>query len=81
MRTRSQTKKENAIAESLHNEFIIDFDEASEAWMQNKKRMGNGMYKYVCAKRGRNNNLCISACLPGEIYCKTHIKMYNDGKL
>ena len=58
----------------------IDFDEASKAWKSNKKSLGNGMYKYVCARR-HNNNACISKCLAGEIYCKTHQQMFLAGKL
>ena len=71
MKTRSQTKYEK----SAIYEVNIDFDEASEAWKSNKKSIGNGSYKYVCAKICKNNNMCIKKCLPGEIYCKTHCKM------
>lgn len=74
MQTRSQTKL--AIYE-----VNIDFDEASEAWKANKRTIGNGSYKYVCQKRGKNNNMCILRCLPGEDYCKTHMKMFMEGKL
>jgi hypothetical protein len=28
-------------------EVNISFDEASEAWMANKRRLGNGMYEYI----------------------------------
>ena len=76
MKTRSQTKYEN----SALYEVNIDFDAASEAWKANKKSIGNGSYKYVCAKRGKNNNCCIAKCLPGEDYCRVHLKMFNDGK-
>lgn len=76
MNTRSQTKYEN----SAIYEVNIDFDTASEAWKANKRPIGNSSYKYVCAKRGKNNNMCISKCLSGEIYCKTHLKMFNEGK-
>jgi hypothetical protein len=72
MKTRSQTKCEKLEIYEVN----IDFDEASEAWKANKKSIGNGSYKYVCAKRGKNNNMCIKKCLPGEIYCKTHYKMF-----
>ena len=58
MKTRSQTKYEI----SALYEVKIDFDEASEAWKANKKYIGNGTYKYVCAKRGKNNNCCVSKC-------------------
>lgn len=67
----------STIRNEYNTEYNIDFDEASEAWMQNKRKLGNGMYKYVCAKRGRNNNMCISKCLSGEIYCKTHLYLTN----
>ena len=77
MKTRSQTNYEN----SAKFEVNIDFDEASKAWTQNKISYGGGMYRYVCAKRGLRNNMCIAKCLPGEIYCRTHLQMYKDGKL
>ena len=32
----------------LLTEKVIDFDAASKAWMQNKKKMDNGTYKYIC---------------------------------
>lgn len=76
MKTRSQTKYEK----SAIYEVNIDFDAASEAWKANKKSIGNGSYKYVCAKIGKNNNCCIAKCLPGEDYCRTHLKMFNEGK-
>ena len=69
MKTRSQTKYEN----SALFEVDIDFDSASEAWKANKKSIGNGMYKYVCEKNGRNGSKCVSKCLPGEICCKKHL--------
>ena len=76
MKTRSQTKYEN----SALYEVNIDFDAASEAWKANKRSIGNGTYRYVCCKRGKNNNMCISKCLPGEDYCRVHLKMFQDGK-
>ena len=41
MKTRSQAK-----IELQKNEFIINFDEASSAWLRNKVRLQNGCYKY-----------------------------------
>jgi hypothetical protein len=73
MKTRSQTKYEK----SAIYEVNIDFDGASEAWKANKKSIGNGSYKYICTKRGKNNNCCNSKCLPGENFCKTHYKMFS----
>ena len=76
MQTRSQTKYEK----SAIYEVNIDFDEASEAWKANKMYIGNGSYRYICCKKGKNNNNCVSKCLPGENYCKTHLKMFHAGK-
>ena len=77
MKTRSQTKK----LEKMEYEVNINFDEASECWKSNKKSIGNGSYRYVCCKRGKNNNLCIKKCLPGEDYCSVHYKMFINGNL
>jgi hypothetical protein len=77
MKTRSQTNYEN----SALFEVNIDFDEASTAWKANKQSTGNGCYKYVCSKKNKNNKCCSSKCLPGENYCKTHLKMFNEGKI
>jgi hypothetical protein len=83
MKTRSQTKKEtNTVIRPLQlYEVNIDFDEASEAWRANKKSIGNGSYKYLCARISKNNNCCSNKCLHGEDYCKTHLKMFNEGKI
>jgi hypothetical protein len=77
MKTRSQTKYENSSLYIVN----IDFDQASEAWKSNKRSTGNGSYKYVCSKKNKNNSCCLTKCLPGEIYCKTHLKMFNEGRI
>ena len=77
MNTRSQTKYENS---SLY-EVDIDFDDASEAWKQNKLSIGNGSYRYLCKKRGIRNNICIKKCLQGEEYCCVHFEMFKEGRL
>jgi len=74
MKTRSQSNYEK----SALYEVNIDFDEASECWKANKKYIGNGTYKYVCGKRSKNNKFCKLKCLPGEEYCKTHVKISNE---
>ena len=48
MITRSQ-----AIIKPLY-EVNIDFDEASRAWLHNKKKIGNGSYKYICTHTVKN---------------------------
>lgn len=77
MKTRSQTKREQLGKYEVN----IDFDMASEAWKANKKYIGNGSYKYVCAKLSKNNKNCVTKCLPGEVYCRKHLQMFNDGKI
>ena len=59
---------------SLYN-INIDFDDSSKAWRENKLSIGNGNFRYLCKKRGRNNNLCIKNCLKGEEYCYIHSNM------
>ena len=36
----------------------INFDEASDAWMQNKRSIGNGMYKYCCSATTKSGVKC-----------------------
>ena len=72
MQTRSQTKSALYIVN-------IDFNAASEAWKANKQSIGNGCYKYICCKKGKNNNSCISKCMPGEDYCRTHLRLFKNG--
>ena len=55
----------------------IDFDDAHDCWMSNKKKMGNGTYVYICGKPMRNGKCCqrIQCCTIG-LYsgCTTHYK-------
>lgn len=34
----------------------INFDEASKAWMRNKKKLGNGVYSYICGTKKRTKS-------------------------
>jgi len=60
MQTRSQSR-----------EFKIDFDEASRAWMQNKKRVGQSCV-YICGKSLKNGKTCQNAPVDGQEACKRH---------
>ena len=71
----------NVVPTKVLYEVNIDFDEASEAWKANKRGIGEGSYRYICAKRGKHNNECIAKCLPGLDYCRTHYRMFLDGKM
>jgi len=54
-------------------EVIIDFDEASEAWRQNKKKQPNGCYKYVCMGITKKGDPCKRLALNVEDFCKMHM--------
>jgi len=66
MKTRSQTAKQTL-------DVNIDFDEASHYWNANKKRTGNGTYKYVCGKTLKNGKFC-KKNINNELFtCHIHI--------
>ena len=67
MKTRSQTTQSPY-------EVIIDFDGASQAWRQNKKSIGNGIYKYVCTSICKSGKQCNRIRLTNEYFCKLHYK-------
>jgi hypothetical protein len=52
--------------------YNINFDEASEAWKQNKKSIGNGMYKYICQVVTTNKTLCCKVVYKNSEYCWIH---------
>ena len=71
-KTRSQTKKERELKEVKQlYEVNIDFDEASRAWMSNKKSIGNGHYKYICTVE-KNGSSCGKSCYKNLLYCWIH---------
>ena len=70
MKTRSQTRYECNIIK-----IDIDFDEASELWKSNKKYVGNGCYKYICACLTKTGNQCKREPMQGLDFCKLHNKL------
>jgi hypothetical protein len=82
MQTRSQKKKAE-LEQSLAPPFSkvdfskvdIDFDEASKAWRENKKSIGNGSFKYICCA-DKNGKKCGVKCMDREIYCRSHYKKF-----
>jgi len=68
MKTRSQTQN------TVLYEVNIDFDEASKAWRQNKKHLGNCQYKYVCPYEKKDGAPCGKACYKQSQYCWTHTR-------
>jgi hypothetical protein len=53
----------------------VDFDEASKAWRENKKSIGNGSFKYICCA-DKNGKKCGIKCIDREIYCRSHYKKF-----
>jgi hypothetical protein len=53
----------------------VDFDEASKAWRENKKSIGNGSFKYICCA-DKNGKKCGIKCIEREIYCRSHYKKF-----
>lgn len=43
--------------------FKIDFDDAHNEWMANKKRLGNGTYAYYCGHKLKNGKTCKNFCI------------------
>lgn len=40
----------------------INFDDAHDEWVSNKRKLPNGMYEYLCLKPLKNGNKCQKAC-------------------
>jgi hypothetical protein len=56
---------------------LIDFDEASRLWRQNKKYLGNGFFRYKCSHYSLTKNaFCNNALYYPQAYCKYHYKIY-----
>lgn len=51
---------------------IINFDEASDVWRQNKITKGNGTYTYNCNVIMRNGCDCRQPSDPSQSTCKRH---------
>uniref|UniRef100_A0A6C0HYZ3 Uncharacterized protein n=1 Tax=viral metagenome TaxID=1070528 RepID=A0A6C0HYZ3_9ZZZZ len=75
MKTRSQTKVNNTQPLVLTDKYevVIDFDEASEAWYQNKKRLPHSMCKYICVSKTKTGRACCKKPLINENYCASHL--------
>ena len=54
-------------------EVNINFDEAHEAWMQNKKQLSNCTYKYVCGFITKKGSPC-----QNSQNCKLHKRIKNS---
>ena len=74
------TQFQKAITEDTKSELLsiyevnIDFDEASEAWLANKKRQSNATYKYICLGQTKTGRSCNKKPLENSNYCSCHNK-------
>lgn len=50
----------------------IDFDDAHQHWIQNKRKLSNGMYRYICIGFFQNGKKCNRNPLVGKNTCKIH---------
>ena len=79
MQTRSQTKgpirTEWAPTTAAIYKVDIDFDEASRMWEYNKKRTGNGSYKYICCELNKSGKKCGRNIADDTKYCRAHNKI------
>ena len=66
METRSKAPKQYT--------FVFDFDESSREWNANKRKVGNGCYKYICNFQCKSGNLCKREAKFNEEFCSTHIR-------
>ena len=68
MKTRSTTQYEQSALFPVN----INFDDASTCWRQNKKALGNGMYKYVCSQTKKDGTKCEVVCYKNGDTCWAH---------
>lgn len=61
-------------ANKITFEVNIDFDEASASWMQNKRAIGNGMYKYCCTAKTKLGEKCKNKPYGDTLFCRIHKK-------
>ena len=53
-------------------EVNINFDEASAAWRQNKKKQRSGTFTYICGTQLKNGNYCQKS-----VFQNTHCHLHN----
>lgn len=51
---------------------FVDFDESHREWTRNKRKLPNGMYRYICSGIFRNGNPCNRFRMPFRSTCRIH---------
>jgi len=54
------------------HEVEIDFDQASRLWMANKRRLKNGMYRYICCSIMKTGKRCQRKPVRNNAHCRIH---------
>lgn len=52
----------------------INFDDARDAWMANKRKLANGMYRYICCATTKTGKQCSRTPEPNSEVCLIHRK-------
>jgi len=52
----------------------MNFDEAHDAWMTNKRKLANGMYRYICCATTKTGKQCSRTPEPNSDLCLLHRK-------
>jgi len=52
----------------------INFEEASEAWRNNKIYLGDGQFKYKCLTLTKKGEVCKNKPIKNSNYCIVHSK-------
>ncbi len=74
--SRSQTNSRGVVCANVAICVVdIDFDEASRMWEYNKKRIGNGSYKYICCELNKSGKKCGRQIVCETKYCRAHNKI------
>lgn len=74
--SRSQTNSRGVVCANVAICVVdIDFDEASRMWEYNKKRTGNGSYKYICCELNKSGKKCGRNIADDTKYCRAHNKI------
>lgn len=64
--------QEFTIRTAIYPESNIDFDEASLQWAKNKRKMPNGMYRYICIGVFKNGKVCPRKPVANKNTCRIH---------
>ena len=55
---KSQVESHTPDFNESNHDFEIDFEESLRMWNKNKRKIGNGQYKYICGKTLDNGTSC-----------------------